>query len=84
MLISERGFIRNLNRACRTEGYIVGVSESGLHISTSNWYMEYNMDKVPHKILATLVEHMGFLPQIGSFSSVQKKEKWCGRTRGDT
>lgn len=73
MLISERGFIRNLNRACRTEGYIVGVSESGLHISTSNWYMEYNMDKVPHKILATLVEHMGFLPQIGSFSSVQKK-----------
>lgn len=73
MLISERGFIHNLNRACRTEGYIVGMSESGLHISTSNWYMEYSMDKVPHKILATLVEHMGFLPQIGSFSSVQKK-----------
>lgn len=73
MLISERGFIHNLNRCCRTEGYIVGVSENGLHISTSNWYMEYNMDKVPHKILATLVEHMGFLPHIGSFSSVQKK-----------
>lgn len=73
MLISERGFIRNLNRCCRAEGYIVGVSENGLHISTSNWYMEYNMDKVPHKILATLVEHMGFLPSIGRFSSVQRK-----------
>lgn len=73
MLINERGFIRNLNRCCRTEGYIVGVSENGLHISTSNWYMEYSMDKVPHKILATLVEHMGFLPSIGNFSSVQRK-----------
>ena len=63
MLISEKGLVRAIKRAYKNSGYVVMNTGDAVAIYTENWFVLANRALLPRKVLATIVEHMGAIPE---------------------
>lgn len=98
MLINEAGLIRAIKRAYKSGGYAVVNNSETMAIYTENWYIQASRAILPRKVLATIVEHMGVIPEAGVPISILKDEdpqlimrevatdeiaRWRGGERGE-
>ena len=63
MLINEGGLIRAIKRAYKAGGYTVLNTGNDVAIYTDHWFAMANRALLPRKVLATIVEHMGMIPE---------------------
>lgn len=63
MLINEGGLIRAIKRAYKAGGYTVLNTGNDVAIYTDRWFAMANRALLPRKVLATIVEHMGMIPE---------------------
>lgn len=98
MLINEAGLIRAIKRAYKNVGYTVMNTGNAVAIYTDNWFVLADRAVLPRKVLATIVEHMGMIPEQGMPTSIIKDgdpqlvmretaaddmDHWRGGTRGE-
>lgn len=62
MLINEAGLVRAIKSAYKHGGYTVSNQGETIHIYTETWYIQSTRARLPRKVLATIVEHMGMIP----------------------
>ena len=62
MLINESGLVRCIKRAYKSAGYAVAAEGDCMTIYTEQWYIQCKRAAIPRKVLATIVEHMGMIP----------------------
>ena len=74
MLISEKGLVRAIKRAYKNSGYVVMNTGDAVAIYTENWFVLANRAMLPRKVLATIVEHMGMIPDTEPVSIVKDGE----------
>lgn len=74
MLISEKGLVRAIKRAYKNSGYVVMNTGDAVAIYTENWFVLANRALLPRKVLATIVEHMGMIPDTEPVSIVKDGE----------
>ena len=72
MLISEKGLVRAIKRAYKNSGYVVMNTGDAAAIYTENWFVLANRALLPRKVLATIVEHMGMIPERDMPTSIIK------------
>lgn len=72
MLISEKGLVRAIKRAYKNSGYVVMNTGDAVAIYTENWFVLANRALLPRKVLATIVEHMGMIPERDMPTSIIK------------
>lgn len=72
MLINESGLVRAIKSAYKSGGYVVNNQGDMVSIYTEQWYVQCKRVKLPYKVLATVVEHMGLIPEEGAPVSVIK------------
>lgn len=70
MLINESGLVRCIKRAYRSAGYAVVTQDDSMAIYTEQWYVQCKRAALPCKVLATIVEHMGMIPDTAPMSTV--------------
>ena len=63
MLINEGGLIRAIKRAYKAGGYTVLNTGNDVAIYTDHWFAMANRALLPRKVLATIVEHVGMIPE---------------------
>ena len=98
MLINEAGLVRAMKSAFKHGGYAVSNQGSMVAIYTENWYVQTTRALLPSKVLVTIVEHMGMIPEVNVPVSILKDEDpqlilkevaademdhWCGGERGE-
>ncbi len=74
MLINEAGLVRAMKSAYKHGGYAVSNQGDMVSIYTENWYVQANRALLPRKVLATIVEHMGLIPEVDVPLSILKDE----------
>lgn len=74
MLINEGGLIRAIKRAYKAGGYTVLNTGNDVAIYTDHWFAMANRALLPRKVLATIVEHMGMIPDTEPVSIVKDGE----------
>ena len=74
MLINEGGLIRAIKRAYKAGGYTVLNTGNDMAIYTDHWFAMANRALLPRKVLATIVEHMGMIPDTEPVSIVKDGE----------
>lgn len=74
MLINEGGLIRAIKRAYKAGGYTVMNTGNDVAIYTDHWFAMANRALLPRKVLATIVEHMGMIPDTEPVSIVKDGE----------
>lgn len=72
MLINEGGLIRAIKRAYKAGGYTVLNTGNDVAIYTDRWFAMANRALLPRKVLATIVEHMGMIPERDMPTSIIK------------
>lgn len=72
MIISEKGLVRAIKRAYKNSGYVVMNTGDAVAIYTENWFVLANRALLPRKVLATIVEHMGMIPEKDMPTSIIK------------
>lgn len=72
MIIDESGLVRAIKSAYKTDGYCVLNHGEQVTIYTDNWYIRCCWNKLPRKVLATIVEHMGMIPDGSNALSIEK------------
>lgn len=72
MLINEGGLIRAIKRAYKAGGYTVLNTGNDVAIYTDHWFILANRALLPRKVLATIVEHMGMIPERDMPTSIIK------------
>ena len=72
MLINEGGLIRAIKRAYKAGGYTVLNTGNDVAIYTDHWFAMANRALLPRKVLATIVEHMGMIPERDMPTSIIK------------
>lgn len=72
MLINEGGLIRAIKRAYKAGGYTVLNTGNDVAIYTDHWFAMANRALLPRKVLATIVEHMGMIPDDGEAVAIEK------------
>ena len=75
MLINEAGLIRAIKRAYKAGGYTVTNHGDAISIYAQTWYIQINRALVTNKVLATIVEHMGMIPEVDAPTSVMKDQE---------
>ena len=73
MIISESGLNRAIKDAKRYGGYTVMMEEDTVAIYAQEWFIKCPRQKFPRKALATIVEHIGTIPEDGVPMTVTKK-----------
>lgn len=73
MIISESGLNRAIKDAKRCSGYTVVMEADTVAIYTQGWFIKCPRQKFPRKALATIVEHIGTIPEDGVPMTVTKK-----------
>lgn len=71
MLINEGGLIRAIKRAYKAGGYTVLNTGNDVAIYTDHWFAMANRALLPRKVLATIVEHMGMIPDTAPMSIIK-------------
>lgn len=78
MVINEKGLLRAMKEAYKSDGYEIECKEIGgvreIHIETPSWYVMCVLKNLPRKVLGLIVEHMGEIPEQGQAAQVKKKE----------
>ena len=74
MLINEAGLVRAIKRAYKHGGYVVANLGDAVAIYTENWYIQANRALFSRKALATIVEHMGMIPEKNVPTYILKDE----------
>lgn len=72
MLINESGLVRAVKSAYKSGGYTVSNNGDTMAIYTENWFVKCKRAMLPRKVLATIVEHMGMIPNDGAPVSIAK------------
>ena len=72
MLINEGGLIRAIKRAYKAGGYTVLNTGNDVAIYTDHWFATANRALLPRKVLATIGEHMGMIPERDMPTSIIK------------
>lgn len=72
MIIEEKGLVKAIKIAYRHGGYTVLNQGGEVTIYTEGWFVRCLWPKLPRKALATIVEHMGEIPEAGNPVLVQK------------
>ncbi|MBD9203120.1 MAG: hypothetical protein EGQ29_00815, partial [Clostridiales bacterium] len=72
MLISEKGLVRAIKRAYKNSGYVVMNTGDAVAVYTENWFVLANRALLTRKVLATIVEHMGMIPERDMPTSIIK------------
>lgn len=72
MLINESGLVRCIKRAYKSAGYAVAAEGDCMTIYTEQWYIQCKRAAIPRKVLATIVEHMGMIPERDMPTSIIK------------
>lgn len=75
MLINEAGLIRNIKKAYKQDGYVVSNQGDMVSVYSENWYIQASRALLPNKVLATIVEHMGIIPEVNTAMSIMKGEE---------
>ena len=78
MVIHEKGLLRAMKEAYKSDGYEIECKETGgmkeIHIETPRWYVMCVLKNLPRKVLGLIVEHLGEIPEPGQAVQVKKKE----------
>ena len=74
MLINESGLVRCIKRAYKSAGYAVAAEGDCMTIYTEQWYIQCKRAAILRKVLATIVEHMGMIPDTEPVSIVKDGE----------
>ena len=74
MQINESGLVRCIKRAYKSAGYAVAAEGDCMTIYTEQWYIQCKRAAIPRKVLATIVEHMGMIPDTEPVSIVKDGE----------
>ena len=72
MIISESGLVRAIKDAQKHGGYTVAVEEDTVAIYGQEWFIKCRRPMLPRKALATIVEHIGTIPEDGVPITVMK------------
>lgn len=75
MIINEKGLVKAMKDACKGDGFQIVQMAGKMLIYNYDWYVEADVDKVPRKALAYIVECCGTLPREGQAVSVVKGEE---------
>ena len=75
MLINESGLVRCIKRAYKSAGYAVAAEGDCMTIYTEQWYIQCKRAAIPRKVLATIVEHMGMIPDDGEAVAIEKDDQ---------
>lgn len=73
MIINEKALVRLMKAAQKCGGYRVAMTEGltpWIYILGHGWTIGAQRDKLPRKVLALLVEHMGEMPYPGMASKI--------------
>ena len=73
-IIQEKGMVRAIKGAYRHGGYNVLNLDGDVVIYTEEWCVRCPWNKLPRKALATIVEHMGMIPDTEPVSIVKDGE----------
>ena len=74
MIIEEKGLVKAIKIAYRHGGYTVLNQGGEVTIYTEGWFVRCLWPKLPRKALATIVEHMGMIPEKNVPTSILKDE----------
>lgn len=75
MIINESGLIAAMKRAYRADGYTVLNSGGDVAVYTENWFVLAKRALLPRKVLATIVEHMGMIPEVDTPTAIMRGEE---------
>lgn len=75
MIIEEKGLVKAIKDAYRHGGYTVLNKDGDVAIYTEGWFVRCQWNKLPRKALATIVEHMGMIPDTGEAVSIEKDDQ---------
>lgn len=71
-MINERALVAAMKNDYKGKGYKAAVGTEGVTICGHGWGVQTEMERVPKKALALLVEHLGALPEDGCVYGVSK------------
>ena len=71
-IIQEKGLVRAIKDAYRHGGYNVLNLDGDVVIYTEEWCVRCPWNKLPRKALATIVEHLGMIPENGEAVNIEK------------
>ena len=71
-IIQEKGMVRAIKGAYRHGGYNVLNLDGDVVIYTEEWCVRCPWNKLPRKALATIVEHLGMIPENGEAVNIEK------------
>lgn len=76
MVINEKGLLRAMKEAYKSDGYEIECKQTGevkeIHIETATWYVMCVLKNLPRKALGLIVEHLGEIPEPGQAVQVKK------------
>ena len=70
-IIQEKGLVRAIKGAYRHGGYNVLNLDGDVVVYTEEWCVRCPWNKLPRKALATIVEHMGMIPDTAPMSIIK-------------
>lgn len=74
-IIQEKGLVRAIKAAYSHGGYTVLNQGAQVTIYTEGWFVRCPWPKLPRKALATIVEHMGMIPDDGEAVTIEKDDQ---------
>lgn len=81
-IIQEKGLVRAIKAAYSHGGYTVLNQGAQVTIYTEGWFVRCPWPKLPRKALATIVEHMGMIPDDGEAVTIERmtspRPSWPG------
>lgn len=72
MLINESGLVQAVKAAYKHGGYTVAVTTDEVAIYTGTWFVMCNRAMISNKVLATIVEHTGTIPEVAEPINITK------------
>lgn len=75
MIIEEKGLVKAIKIAYRHGGYTVLNQDGEVTIYTEGWFVRCLWPKLPRKALATIVEHIGMIPDDGEAVAIEKDDQ---------
>ena len=75
VIIEEKGLVKAIKDAYRYGGYTVLNQDGDVAIYTEGWFVRCLWPKLPRKALATIVEHMGMIPDAGEAVAIDKADQ---------
>lgn len=75
MIINEKGLVHAIKEAYRADGYNVLNEGRQVVVYTQDWYIRCDWKGLPRKALATIVEHMGMVPDGADAVSIRMREE---------